>query len=177
MLVDALGATARGDRDGLQTVFDRTSAKLMGICLRLLGDREEAEDVLQDIYVTVWQRADTFDPDRASAITWLATIARNRAIDRLRSRGAQVATAPAEAALIVADDSPDGFATAAATQEGAQLRGCLGELGDPAQGMIRAAFFEGLAYSQLADRAGVPLGTMKSWIRRGLQQLRQCLER
>lgn len=176
-LVDALGATAHGDRAGLQTVFDRTSGKLMGICVRLLGDREEAEDVLQDVYVTVWQRADTFDPDRASAITWLATIARNRAIDRLRSRRARPVTAPADEALVVADDGPDGFAVAAATQEGAQLRSCLGELQDPAQGMIRAAFFEGLAYSQLADRAGVPLGTMKSWIRRGLQQLRQCLER
>lgn len=177
MLVEALYATARGDRNGLQTVFDRTSGKLMGICVRLLGDREEAEDVLQDIYVTVWQRADTFDAERASAITWLATIARNRAIDRLRSRRARPVSAPSDDALVVAYEGPDGFAAAAATQEGAQLRNCLGELENPAQGMIRAAFFEGLAYSQLADRAGVPLGTMKSWIRRGLQQLRQCLER
>ena len=176
VLTAALQATASGNRDALKQVFDHTAAKLLGICLRILKDREEAEDALQDVYVSVWNRAGSFDPERASPVTWLSTIARNRAIDRLRARKGAVA-APVEEAYDLADGSPDGFELAAAGQEAAQLQGCMEELEGRTRGAIRAAFFDGLAYSQLAARAGVPLGTMKSWIRRGLQQLRGCLER
>lgn len=175
-LVAALRAAADGDRGALRTIFDHTSAKLMGICLRILKDREEAEDALQDTFISVWQRAASFDPAKASPVTWLATIARNRAIDRLRTRRLPHAAAFDEAALHVADDAPDPFAKAAAAQERGQLQGCLAQLESRTQRMIHAAFFDGLAYSQLAERAGVPLGTVKSWIRRGLQQLRRCLE-
>lgn len=176
-LVAALQAAAQGDRESLKLVFDRTSAKLMGICLRILKDREEAEDALQDVFVSIWNRAGSFDPARASAVTWLAAIARNRAIDRLRARRPREARAPIDEALNLADSSPDGFAQLAAGQEVSQLHGCMSELEGRTQSAIRAAFFDGFAYSQLAERAGVPLGTMKSWIRRGLQQLRGCLER
>ena len=175
-LRDALQATAEGDAKALREVFDRTSAKLMGICLRVLKDREEAEDVLQDVYVSVWRRAGSFDPARASPITWLATIARNRAIDRLRSRRSQGSSAPVEAIMEMADERPDGFAQAAAKDEGERVRHCLSTLEGRAQELIRVAFFDGLSYSDLAARAGVPLGTCKSWIRRGLQRLRDCLE-
>jgi RNA polymerase sigma-70 factor (ECF subfamily) len=175
-LCDALRATADGDREALREVFERTSAKLMGICLRVLKDREEAEDVLQDVYVSVWRRAGSFDPARASPITWLATIARNRAIDRLRSRRSQGSSAPVEAIMDMADEQPDGFDLAAAKDEGARVHHCLSTLEGKAQEMIRVAFFDGLSYSDLAARAGVPLGTCKSWIRRGLQRLRDCLE-
>lgn len=175
-LIAALSAAGRGDRKALRDVFDRTSAKLMGICLQVLKDREEAEDVLQDVFVSVWKRAATFDPAKASPITWLATIARNRAIDRLRSRRSRRADAPVEEILDLADDRPDGFALAAAEDEGARVHHCLSQLEVRAQAMIRTAFFDGLSYSDLATRAGVPLGTVKSWIRRGLQRLRDCLE-
>lgn len=178
-LVAALRAAADGERSALRKIFDCTSAKLMGICLRILKDREEAEDALQDTYVSVWQRAASFDPAKASPITWLATIARNRAIDRLRTRRRRQDPAydveALNAADDAADDAPDPFAEAAAAQESVQLQGCLAELESRTQRVIRAAFFDGLAYSQLAERAGVSLGTMKSWIRRGLQQLRKCL--
>jgi RNA polymerase sigma-70 factor (ECF subfamily) len=173
----ALRAAARGDRKALRDVFDRTSAKLMGICLRILKDREEAEDVLQEVYVSIWSRAGTFDPGKASAITWLATIARNRAIDRLRSRRSRAGSAPVEEIMELADDRPDGFAVVAAKDEGERIHHCLSTLETKSQEMIRVAFFDGLSYSDLAARAGVPLGTMKSWIRRGLQRLRDCLER
>jgi RNA polymerase sigma-70 factor (ECF subfamily) len=173
----ALRAAARGDRKALRDVFDRTSAKLMGICLRILKDREEAEDVLQEVYVSIWSRAGTFDPGKASAITWLATIARNRAIDRLRSRRSRAGSAPVEEIMELADDRPDGFAVVAAKDEGERIHHCLSTLETKLQEMIRVAFFDGLSYSDLAARAGVPLGTMKSWIRRGLQRLRDCLER
>ena len=149
----------------------------MGICLRILKDREEAEEALQDTFISVWQRSGSFDPAKASPVTWLATIARNRAIDRLRARHPRQDSALDGAALDVADDASDPFGRAATAQESGQLQGCLAELESRSQSIIRAAFFDGFPYSQLAERAGVPLGTMKSWMRRGLQQLRRCLER
>ncbi len=175
-LAEAIEKVARGDRDALRTVVDRTSAKLMGICFRILKDRDEAEDVLQEVYVSVWMRAGTFDASRASPITWLAIVARNRAIDRFRSRSARAAPAPLEDAQQIADDRADGFEQAAEREEASRIHHCLSTLDGPAREMIRAAFFDGLSYPQLAARAAVPLGTMKSWIRRGLQRLRSCLE-
>ncbi|MDR7102878.1 sigma-70 family RNA polymerase sigma factor [Croceicoccus sp. BE223] len=176
-LATALGDVAAGDRAALRTIFNATSPKLLGICLRVLKDREEAEDALQDVFVSVWQRASSFDPAKASAITWLATIARNRSIDRLRSRKQQRFSAPLEDGLEIPDDAPDAFTLAADGQGRQQLKGCIAELENRAQSMIRAAFFDGLAYSQLAERAGVPLGTLKGWMRRGLRQLRECLQK
>ncbi len=149
----------------------------MGICLRVLKDREEAEDVLQEVYVSIWSRAGSFDPGKASPVTWLATIARNRAIDRLRSRRARGSSAPVEEILDLADEGPDGFAVAAAKDEGGRVHYCLSTLDAKAQDVIRVAFFDGLSYSEIAARSGVPLGTLKSWIRRGLQRLRDCLEK
>ena len=172
----SISAVAKGDKDALRTLFDRTSAKLFGVCLRILKDRQEAEDALQDVYVSVWHRAESFDPARASVISWLATIARNRAIDRLRSSRSRGDSVGMDAALEVADEAPDALARVIADQESERLHTCMADLEERARRTIRAAFFDGLAYSQLASDAGVPLGTMKSWIRRGLQQLRKCLE-
>ena len=173
----ALKAVAAGDRAALEIVYQRTSAKLFGICLRILGDRMEAEDALQEVYVSLWRRADSYDPTRSSPISWLATFARNRAIDRLRSssrlRGAEDITEAAG----VADASPDGFELVAGEQERQRLAGCVDLLDEQQRSAIRAAFFDGFTYAELAARAGTPLGTMKSWIRRGLAQLRTCLER
>lgn len=175
-LAVALGAVALGDRSALKKVYERTSAKLMGICLRILKDRAEAEDVLQEVYLSIWKRAGSFDAARASPIVWLATIARNRSIDRLRALRVRGGASPVEEAAGIADDGPDGFATAAERQEGERIRYCLSTLESRTQDMIRSAFFDGLTYTELAVRAAVPLGTMKSWIRRGLQRLKVCLE-
>jgi DNA-directed RNA polymerase specialized sigma24 family protein len=152
-LAAALVRVGGGDRAALRIVYQDTSAKLFGVCLRILKDRSEAEDVLQDVYVTVWRKAATFDPGRASPITWMVAIARNRAIDRLRARAASGRTESLEAADAVSDlDARHSTA-------------------------IRAAFLDGATYKQLSARMNVPLGTMKSWIRRGLLKLRACLER
>jgi RNA polymerase sigma factor (sigma-70 family) len=167
---------ADGDRDALQQIFARTSMKLMSICVRILKDRDEAEDVLQEVFISIWGRAASFDPDRSSPSTWLSTIARNKAIDRLRSRRARPSASPIEEAFDLADGAPDGFAAAAERQEGARIQHCLSTLEGRAQAMIRTAFFEGTSYADLAARAGVPLGTVKSWIRRGLQRLKACLQ-
>lgn len=174
-LVALLAAVSRRDRSAFADLYRRTSAKLYGICLRLLGSDAEAQDVLQEVYVLVWQKAERFDGAKASAITWLSVLARNRAIDRLRRR-----TAPAAAldeGLDVEDDGPSAFDVVAEGEESRRLNGCLDELDERARSMIRAAFLDGATYPELAERQGVPLGTMKSWIRRGLQRLRGCLER
>lgn len=173
-LAGLLSAIGAGDQSALSELYSRTSAKLYGICVRLLGDGAEAEDVLQDVYVTIWRRADRFDPHRASPITWLAVIARNRSIDRLRSR--RPAGELLDAATDVADDSPGALDLIESRQDAARLMGCLDGLEERPRSMIRSAFLDGATYPQLADRESVPLGTMKSWIRRGLQQLRKCLE-
>lgn len=169
-----LRLVATGDRQALGDLYGRTSAKLYGICVRLLGSQTEAEEVLQEVYVTVWKNAARFDPLKASPITWLAILARNKAIDRLRLR--QVLTGPIEDASEVADDRPSALDVLETAQERERLNGCLDELESQQRSMIRAAFLDGASYPELAEREGVPLGTMKSWIRRGLLRLRGCLQ-
>lgn len=174
-LAGAMAAVARDEHAAFRVIYENTSAKLYGICLRLLGDEAEAQDVLQEVYVTVWRKAGQFDPAKASVITWLATLARNRSIDRLRAR-----RAPADdldAAEEIADDGRSAFEVVEQEQDAARLAHCLEELEERARLMIRSAFFEGATYADLAAREEVPLGTMKSWIRRGLLRLRGCLER
>ena len=167
---------ADGDRAALREIYDATQAKLFGICLRILGDRKEAEDALQDVYLTLWRRADRFDPDRASPISWLATFARNRAVDRLRAGKVQRASVPVDEALEIADDAPRADALLEDAERTARIHHCLGTLEEPARGTIRTAFFEGRTYAELAEAAGEPLGTIKSRIRRGLAKLKACLE-
>lgn len=174
-LADVLRAVASGDQPALATLYERTSAKLYGICLRVLGDEAEAQDVLQEVYVTAWRKADRFDPAKASPITWLAVLARNKAIDNLRRR--RPATDGLDAVAEVADESPSALDLAESREEGGRLARCLDELDEQPRAMIRSAFLDGATYPELAARAGVPLGTMKSWIRRGLQRLKNCLER
>ena len=172
----ALARVAEGSQAALAEVYQKTSAKLFGICLRILGDRSEAEDALQDIYINVWRKAGSFDPARASPITWLAALARNRSIDRRRAGGTRE-TVPVEEAGEIPDSAADALTRLTAAQEGRRVASCLGELEERQNSAIRAAFFDGLSYPELAMRWAVPLGTMKSWIRRGLLRLKDCLER
>jgi RNA polymerase sigma-70 factor (ECF subfamily) len=177
LLTARLAAVAKGDRAALGDLYQRTSAKLFGVCLRILQDRSEAEEVLQETYLIVWRRAGTFDPTRASPVTWLATIARNKAIDRLRAAGPKSRRVPLEAAFEAADPTPLASATLEMSDERRRLEECLGQLEPKYSAAIREAFLDGKTYDELAGRMGVPLGTMKSWIRRSLMRLRSCLER
>jgi RNA polymerase sigma-70 factor (ECF subfamily) len=176
-LAAAIHRVGGGDRPALRLVYAATSAKLFGVLLRILGDRSEAEDVLQDVYLTVWRKAQSFDETLASPITWLVAIARNRAIDRVRARGRAAAPLPIEAASEVADQGLSAADRLEQDEERAKLDDCLGELEARQSTAIRAAFLDGLTYEELARRESVPLGTMKSWIRRGLMKLRACLDR
>ena len=173
-LVTALHQTATGDRAALQHVYELTSAKLFGICLRICGDREAAEDVLQDVYVKVWRRAASFDAQRASPISWLAIIARNTAVDWRRAQPHHATTDDQTMALIP-DDGPlaDHILEQSETRD--LLLACLDGLEADQAVAIRRTFLGGLTYSELADRLRIPLGTIKSRIRRGMQGLKECL--
>lgn len=173
-LAPLLPAIARGDRSAFAALYQRTSRKLYGIALRVLGDEFGAEEVVQDVYVTVWNKAAMFDAGRASPITWLAVMTRNRAIDR--KRRAVLPTTSLDHASDIAAEQPLADALVEQGQEAGRLHHCLGELDERARGYIRDAFLDGASYPELASRDGVPLGTMKTWIRRGLQALRGCLE-
>jgi RNA polymerase sigma-70 factor (ECF subfamily) len=173
---DLLARTAGGDRDAFEALYHDTCGKLFGICLKVLADRAEAEDVLQEVYVTVWNKAAQFDAGRARALTWLGSIARNRAIDRLRALPAQATRAAIDVAETVRDPSPSPAAQADAATERVRLDDCLDQLEPRRRSLIRTAFFDGATYEELATRSGSPLGSVKSWIRRGLMQLKACLE-
>ena len=175
-LADLMARIASGDRAALRGLYQATSAKLFGVCLRILSDRDESEDVLQEVYLTIWRRADRFEASRASVMAWISTIARNRAIDRLRARGPLAFAEPVED-MEIEDGAPPADALVAAAQDGAALSRCLSELDERSAAVIRTAFFEGVTYEALAQRLGAPLGTVKSWVRRGLLKLRACLER
>jgi RNA polymerase sigma-70 factor (ECF subfamily) len=150
---------------------------LFRIALRVTGGRGEAEDVLQEVYLIVWRRAAAFDPAKGSADAWLATIARRRAIDAVRSRPATENGKAAEAALQEAVcPEPLAFALMEKAESIGVLAKCLDELQPKQAQLIRAAFYGGATYVQLARRSGVPVPTMKSWIRRGLIELRNRYE-
>ncbi len=174
-LARLLERAAEGDAAAFQTFYDRTAAKLFGIIVRIVIERQEAEDVLQEVYVTVWRKAATFDPARASPITWAATIARNRAIDRIRARPVG-RHAPVEEALHLADAGPAPDAGLAHAQDAARLNAALALLEPRHAAAIRACYFEGATYDELAAREGVPVGTLKSWVRRGLIRMRADLQ-
>lgn len=166
-----LQACGQGNQLAFETLYRVTSGRLFGVCLRYLNDRGEAEEALQEVYTAVWLKAETFDPRLSAAMTWLASIARHKAIDRRR---AQRHHEPLDSIdLWPADESvAEAFE---AHRQSRQIDHCLETLGKDQQTYIRVAFFEGYSYAELAARHSIALGTMKSWIRRGLLQLRACL--
>ncbi|WP_373489807.1 sigma-70 family RNA polymerase sigma factor [Parasphingorhabdus sp.] len=174
-MLEIMARVAIRDRAALEELYQLTSAKLFGICRRICGDRSAAEDVLQEVYIKVWHRADQYQAGSYSPISWMAVIARNASIDWLRKNGRQHHDDDA-AIDIVADEAPLGDAVIEEEQQRERIRDCLEGLEEEQNLPIRSAFFRGFTYSELAKRAEVPLSTMKSRIRRGLMNLRKCLE-
>ncbi|SLN47193.1 ECF RNA polymerase sigma factor SigK [Roseivivax jejudonensis] len=173
---DLLARVAMGDRKAFSTLYDRTSAKLFGICLRILVDRAEAEEALQEAYVRIWNRADAYRVNGFSPMTWLITLTRNIAIDRRRKRPAR----PAEAldlAETMADAGPGPEAMAAERSEAERLHQCIRELPDDRAAMVRRVYLDGDSYAELAEATGTKLNTVRTWLRRALIQLRECLAR
>jgi RNA polymerase sigma-70 factor, ECF subfamily len=171
-----LEACARGDRAALQSLYAGTAPQLFGLALRILRNRELAEDVMQDSFILVWRRAHSFDPDRGTAMAWLARIVRNQCLDLMRRRGRE---SPLDDAWMQSweDPAPGPADLTALSRDARRLWACLDELDEGPRKSMILAYYEGLTFAEVADRVGVPLGTVKSWIRRGLIQLRACMGR
>ena len=169
-----LERAGQGDRRAFEDVYRVSSAKLFGVCLRILPRRQEAEDALQDAYLTIWQRASRFDPARGSAIAWLTVITRNTAIDRLRARHAS-APSPANGADEAIDPALPADLDLIAREDDARLHASLDGIDPGDAAFLRTAFLSGMTYADLAARENLPLGTVKSRIRRALLKLRERL--
>jgi RNA polymerase sigma-70 factor, ECF subfamily len=173
-LVWLLGCTAQGDRDRFAELYRATSLKLYGIVFRILRQQELAEDVLQDVYVRIWDHAADYDPAKASAIAWMAAIARNRSLDEIRRRGLAIASDDLTK-LEIADHAPSPEDNAELSDELRRLERCLDGLDKPRREAIKLAYLEGYSRQELAERFDQPVGTIKTWLHRGLIQLKNCL--
>jgi RNA polymerase sigma-70 factor (ECF subfamily) len=163
---------AAGEEAALRQLYELQAPRLKGLAMRITGSAMLAEDVLHDIFIRVWQEAHRFDPQRGSAAAWLTTLTRFRAMDVRRGRGREVA----DATLPEPEDpSPDALTLSISQSQARRLHGCLAKLREPARGAITAAFIEGRTHVQIAAMLAMPVGTLKSLIRRSLRDLRACM--
>jgi len=190
-LADWLARCAVGDRQAFRQLYDATSARLLGVIAQLVGRGAQAEDLLQDVYVRIWNAAGQYRAGAGSPMAWMAATARYRAIDHLRSRGARPEVAVADLPVRPgADDSDDddptqrmadpGAGPAADVQsrsEAAAVAGCLDSLQGAQQQSLTLAYYQGLSHGEIATHLDAPLGSVKTWVRRGLIALKACLER
>lgn len=173
-LADLLAATAKGDQAAFQRLYEATRAKLYGVALRILKRHDLTEEVVQETYVKIWGSAGRFDRTVASPITWMATIARNRAIDLVRKRGeASIEEEPE--AMDVAAELPNPLAAREMTEDLNRLMACLGKLEEERKQLVLLAYYSGLSREQLAARLAKPVNTIKTWLRRSLMEIRECL--
>lgn len=173
-LVTLLGRVAMGDRVSFRTLYDAMSPKLYGLSLRLLKRPDLADEVMQDAFVSIWHNAREYHVERGSAGGWMLTIARYRALDALRRRRFEIYTD---------DDSLIALAEAHVADEPVQdetsflaLQGCLDQITEQQRESLLRAYYEGMSHEELARHMATPLGTVKSWVRRGLMSLKRCLE-
>nr|WP_218132164.1 sigma-70 family RNA polymerase sigma factor [Roseicitreum antarcticum] len=170
------------DRSAFRTLYSASASKLLGVLVRMLGNRAEAEDALQEVFTRIWLNAHKFDPDKGGGMGWLITIARNHAIDRLRTRKpeAQRRTRDdgdtVDPVDMLADPTPGVEAMLATRGDMQRVVECFGTLEREKSAAVKGAYLEGLSYQDLSERFNVPLNTMRSWLRRSLLQLRECLD-
>ena len=172
--IKLLHAIAQRDETALASLYDRYRLILFGLILRILHDRAEAEDCLQDTFVQVWRRARDFDSSRGRAFTWLVTIGRSRALDRLRASGSRLRLAT-EAAQAPHEEVGDAAKDAVRSEEGALVRAALAQLPEEQRRPLLLAYFEGMTQTEIAERLGDPLGTVKTRMRSGMNKLRDLL--
>lgn len=173
-LAVVLGRVASGDRTAFETLYRATSGKLYGIIVRIVPTRSMADDLLQEVYVRVWQRAAEFDPGKASPITWLAAIARNRAIDEVRRRRPDVVHDDVEGLQVPAEHAHP-LDALHRSQELQTLMTCLNKLDAEKRDIVLLAYYCGLSRDDLARRFTRPVPTIKTWLHRSLAQLKDCL--
>ena len=171
---EILRAIAGGDEQALSALYDRYRLILFGLILRILHNQPEAEDVVQEVFLQVWRKASDFDEARGRPFTWLVTLARSRAIDRLRALGSRERTA-IEAARDVTDNISDAADDAVKAEQGETVRRALAELPEEQRRTLVLAYFEGLTQSEIAARLNSPLGTVKTRMRSGMIKLRELL--
>ena len=172
-IAELISRCALRDRGAFRDLYTRTSAKLFGGELRILKDRAEAEEALQEVYVKIWQRADRYVQGGYSPISWLVAVARNHALDILRAR--KPVSDDIDLALDIADGGPDPEQAAMESGERGRIDACLDTLDDDKADCVRGAYLDGFSYEELATRHSVPLNTMRTWLRRSLIKLRECL--
>ena len=172
---ELLHAIARGDEQALASLYDRYKLILFGLVMRILHSREEAEDVMQELFLQVWKRASDFDEARGRPFTWLVTLARSRAIDRLRSLGARERAATESALGAGPEPSSDAVDDAIRSEQSKIVRQALAELPEEQKQALLLAYFEGLTQTEIATRLGAPLGTVKTRMRSGMIKLRELL--
>jgi RNA polymerase sigma-70 factor (ECF subfamily) len=172
-VADLISRCALRDRAAFRSLYDRTSAKLFGVVLRILKDRSEAEEAVQEVYVKIWQRADRYVAGDTSPISWLVAVARNHALDILRARRPRADDI--DVALEIPDAGPSPERATADSQERGRIERCLATLEPDRAEAVRGAYLDGYSYDELAQRYAVPLNTMRTWLRRSLLKLRECL--
>ncbi len=175
-LTTLLARVGTGDRGAFRAVFEVTRGKVFGICMRMLRNRAEAEEALQDVFVKIWQHAAGFRGDSAKPMAWVQTIARNRCLEILRRRGVDDAEWNDDVAERLADESPSPEQQALKGATKHSIDECLRGLEPPQRQAIELAFYDGLSYTEAAHRLARPEGTVKSQIRRGLVRLKHCLQ-
>jgi RNA polymerase sigma-70 factor (ECF subfamily) len=173
-LVWLLAAVAKGDEAAFERLYLATQAKLYGVTLRILRRTDLADEVLQETYVKIWRRAGDFNPRIASPITWMVAIARNGALDLVRKRG-EVSLEDEPAAMAAEAESPTPLAQREMTEELQRLLACMGRLEEEHRRAILLAYYNGWTRDQLAQKFDKPVNTIKTWLRRGLIQIRECL--
>jgi RNA polymerase sigma-70 factor (ECF subfamily) len=174
-LVALLAACAQGNRAAFEQLYHQTSAKLFGVALRIVRQEGLAEEVLQDCYIRIWNRAADYREGLAAPMTWMASIVRNRSLDWVRRVNPEVIDVEGEIIEGVASDGPGPLTALERSRDGAALARCLGELESKQRQAILLAFHDGLSHSELAAHLRQPLGTVKTWVRRGLAKLKACL--
>ena len=176
-LAGLLARCALRDRRSFEQLYKLTSPQLFGLVLRIVKNQDLASEVLQEGYVKIWNRAGDFRPDKAGAMTWMSAIVRNQAIDLLRRSANQpLESEPVEDLHWLADESAGPLDLANQEQENQALHDCLGHLDETQRQAMLMAYFSGMTHEELAEHLDRPLGTVKSWLRRGLMRLKKCLD-
>ncbi|MBN9369663.1 MULTISPECIES: sigma-70 family RNA polymerase sigma factor [Hydrogenophaga] len=181
LLMDLIDRIAQRDEAALKALYDLTARKLYGLSLRVLGSAEAAEDALQEAYLQVWRSAGDYRATLSPPMAWLGLIVRSRSLDLLRRRAADRAHLTQELDEVLADtlpgDAPNPMDTSLASQQAWAMHQCLGQLENKQREVISLAYLRDLSHGELAERLALPLGTVKTWIRRGLDKLRDCMAR
>lgn len=173
-LIWLLASVAKGDEAAFERLYAATRAKLFGVVLRILRRQDLAEEVVQEAYVKIWHSAGQFNPSLASPITWMVSIARNRAIDVVRKRS-ETSIEDEPVAMEVASDIPDPLARREMTEELKRILECVGQLDPERQKLVLLAYYNGWSREQLSEKFNTPLNTVKTWLRRSMIEIRGCL--